>query len=307
MRLPTERKRHSRSSDLIKPVEDFSTEFDYERDIPKEKRQLMESYAQEIIDGFHDSNGVKDLRLAVDFLQAIGKEPKFDKVKLRRVCENWKEGAEVKVGWFDDGTEQLLAFLDLDHTLRTTLQPVIQKATESLSLERLRQHEEQPLGTTLRSMCTYGVILLPEHRKDFYALADQWFPGHGVTLRSHQLNQNFSMKQKIINPDDEIVTRGILKKELKTELKKELKKEREWTRSQLNHVEYRLINRMDKGFEAINQKLDKTVDNIQKLADQVIKEHKDFEVESVAIKDNYNKLEGRVHTLEEVVLGPTTS
>lgn len=115
------------------------------------------------------------------------------------------------------------------------------------------------------------------------------------------------MKQKTINPDDEVVTRGILKKELKKELKLqlkvELKKEREWTRCQLNDVEYRLINRMDKGFNLINEKLDKTVDNIQKLADQVIKVHKDFQIEFVSIKHNYNQLEERVYTLEGVVLG----
>lgn len=70
------------------------------------------------------------------------------------------------------------------------------------------------------------------------------------------------MKQKTIDPDNEVVTRGILKKELK--------KEREWTRGQLNDVEYRLINRMDKGFNIINEKLDRTVGHIQKLADSVM-------------------------------------
>lgn len=112
------------------------------------------------------------------------------------------------------------------------------------------------------------------------------------------------MKQKTINSDNKVVTRGILKTELKVvrqEVRRQFKKEREWTRGQLNDVEYRLINRMDKGFEAMNQKLDKTVHSIQQLADSVIREHKVFEVESVSIKNNYTKLEERVHTLEKVV------
>lgn len=119
------------------------------------------------------------------------------------------------------------------------------------------------------------------------------------------------MKQVPINPEDEVVTRGILKKELKIELKKELgqvKTElRKEFRSEINNAEYRLISRMDKGFELINLKLDKTVDTFQRLADNVIKEHKDFESESAAIKDNYVTLESRVHTVEGVILGPATS
>lgn len=184
MRLHTERRRKLKGTEVIKPVEDAPIEFDYERDVPQELRQRMELYSEEIIHGFQGINDIENLRQAVDFLQAIGKDPKFDREKLREVCDAWKETAYVRMDWLDDQTEKLLAFLEVDHSLRSRLQPLIQKASESLSLEQLRQYQEQPFGTTLRSLCMYGVMLLPEYRQDYYALADQWVPGHLKRLQA---------------------------------------------------------------------------------------------------------------------------
>lgn len=126
------------------------------------------------------------------------------------------------------------------------------------------------------------------------------------------------MKKRDVRPDDnEVVTKGYLRGELKTfktQLKRELSTEfrkefatKEELRNGLNNLEYRLINRMDFGFESIRVELRQYIDTFQKLADQVIGEHKKFEVESASIKHNYVQLEDRVQKVETVVFPPASA
>lgn len=48
-------------------------------------------------------------------------------------------------------------------------------------------------------------------------------------------------------------------------------------------------------------KLDKTVHIVQQMCDKVLKGYENFSVESVAIKDNYQRLESRLAKVEKVV------
>ncbi len=120
------------------------------------------------------------------------------------------------------------------------------------------------------------------------------------------------MRKRDIRPDDhEVVTKGHLRQEFKsfkTQIKRELRTEfrKEFVtkvdlRNGLNNLEFRLTNRMDFGFESIRAELRNYINTFQVLADQVIGEHKKFEVESVSIKHNYGQLEDRVKKVEEVV------
>lgn len=116
--------------------------------------------------------------------------------------------------------------------------------------------------------------------------------------------------KKDIRPDEEVVTRGILRRALLP-----LKRSDAKLREEMHEMEFRLINRMDerfskvyerfdrmeKGFDEIREEMKKQTDTFQKLADKVIGEHKNFEVESVSIRHNYNQLEKRVTKVEEVV------
>lgn len=127
------------------------------------------------------------------------------------------------------------------------------------------------------------------------------------------------MKKKSIAWKDEVVTKGYLRDELKTfkvefktELKTELKRElriefrkefatKEDLRNGLHDLEFRMSNRMDDGFESIHVAMRKQTDVFQQLADQVIVEHKNFEVESLSLRHNYTHLEDRVKKVEEIV------
>lgn len=106
--------------------------------------------------------------------------------------------------------------------------------------------------------------------------------------------------------DEDLVTYGQLKKELSyrfgrfrktfgAEMRREIKEES-------HRLEFRLNERMDKGFASIMEEMRKHTDTFQKLADQVIGEHKNFEAESASIQHNYQKLEERVTVVEQVVL-----
>lgn len=114
--------------------------------------------------------------------------------------------------------------------------------------------------------------------------------------------------KKEIKRDDEVVTRGILRQELKAELDIELKKVRgefkrahNKLRDELHGVEYRLDNKIDRLGADLRAEMSKQTQIFQDLADQVIGTHKNFEVESVSIKQNYNHLKTRVKKVEEVV------
>lgn len=115
------------------------------------------------------------------------------------------------------------------------------------------------------------------------------------------------MKRKKVVRDDEVVTRGILKHELTKEFKNfkvELSKEfatKEELRNGLHELEFKLVNRMDNGFGEIRQAMKKQTDIFQQLADKVIVEHQNFEVESLSLRHNYHHLKERVKTVEEVV------
>ncbi|MEK7540093.1 MAG: hypothetical protein AAB558_02500 [Patescibacteria group bacterium] len=106
--------------------------------------------------------------------------------------------------------------------------------------------------------------------------------------------------KKNIKPDDGVITRGILKQELKS-VRAEFKRGQTKLRDELHFVEYRLETKMDSRFNEILDHMKKHTDTFQKLADQVIGAHKNFEVESVSIHHNYNHLETRVKKVEEVV------
>lgn len=106
--------------------------------------------------------------------------------------------------------------------------------------------------------------------------------------------------------DEDLVTYGQLKKELsyrfgrfrKTfgeEIRREIKDES-------HRLEFRLNERMDKGFSELREEMKKQTDTFQKLADIVIREHKDFELGSASTRHNYQKLEERVTTVEKIVL-----
>lgn len=123
------------------------------------------------------------------------------------------------------------------------------------------------------------------------------------------LGYSGGMRKRDVRPDDnEVATKGYLRIEFKTQLKRELRTEfrkefatKQELRDGLNNLEFRLTNRMDAGFISIIDEMRKFIDTFQKLADQVIGEHKKFEVESVSIKHNYGHLEDRVKKVEEVV------
>lgn len=103
--------------------------------------------------------------------------------------------------------------------------------------------------------------------------------------------------KKIIKREDELVTKGFLESRLKKEIGK--------VRDELHETEFRLIHRMDSGFGEIREEMKKHTDIIQKLADNGIVAHKNFEVESVNIRHNYVQLEERVKNVEEVVFHKT--
>lgn len=78
------------------------------------------------------------------------------------------------------------------------------------------------------------------------------------------------------------------------------------------HTRFEVVDRrfeaIDKRFDIIERKIDaqneylKTaVDRVMQLADQVIGAHKNFELESASIKQNYEVLEERVKKVEVVV------
>lgn len=121
-------------------------------------------------------------------------------------------------------------------------------------------------------------------------------------------------KQRKKKLDDELVTRGMLKgvlsrgfKQHRLEWKSELQKE-------IHGLEYRINSNMDALLEVkLEQKLEQKItpliremreyrETFQILADKVIGVHKNFEVESASIRQNYNQLEGRVKQVEEIVL-----
>lgn len=98
-------------------------------------------------------------------------------------------------------------------------------------------------------------------------------------------------KKKVLNDDDEFVTKGYLKKELAyrfglfhLEIRREIKEES-------HSLEFRLIERMDRGFVEMRGEMAKLTDRFQQLADLVIGEHKNFESELASIKHNYHYLE----------------
>lgn len=110
---------------------------------------------------------------------------------------------------------------------------------------------------------------------------------------------------------EDIVTKSYFRKELNraiTPLKNSIAAQRE----EMHAIEFRLDNKidaqinelsdkMDKRFAVLEEKMDRAIDRFQTLADVVIGEHKNFEVESLSIKQNYSHLEGRVKKVEEVI------
>lgn len=106
--------------------------------------------------------------------------------------------------------------------------------------------------------------------------------------------------KKNIKWQDEIVTKGYFHKELNKAITP-LKKADANLREELHAVEFRLDNKMDRGFNHLEKLIMERTDSVMKLADLVIREHKNFEVESLSIKQNYHQLEGRVNKVEEGV------
>lgn len=112
-------------------------------------------------------------------------------------------------------------------------------------------------------------------------------------------------KKQVLNDDNEVVTKGYLRKELSfrfgrfrksfgEEIRREIKEES-------HRLEFRLTERMDQGFTSILEEMRERTDTFQKLADQVIGAHKNFETESVSMRHNYQQLEERVKKVEIVV------
>lgn len=96
--------------------------------------------------------------------------------------------------------------------------------------------------------------------------------------------------------DDALVTKGYLRVEFK-----KVNTKINTLRDEMHAIEYRLDNKIDTRFNEIKEEMRKQTDIFQKLADQVIGVHKNFETEAVSIKNNYDQLEGRVKKLEEHV------
>lgn len=78
----------------------------------------------------------------------------------------------------------------------------------------------------------------------------------------------------------------------------------------IHGLEYRINANMDAMLEVkLEQKLTPLIEEMrqhrkvfQELADKLVGMHKNFEEESVSIRQNYNQLEGRVKKVEEIVL-----
>lgn len=103
---------------------------------------------------------------------------------------------------------------------------------------------------------------------------------------------------------EELVTKGYFHKELNKAITP-LKKADAKLRQEMHEMEFRLINRMDLRFSAIDQRFDqfdevlrKHLDTVMGLADKVVVAHTNFEAESASIRHNYRHLEDRVKKVE---------
>lgn len=110
---------------------------------------------------------------------------------------------------------------------------------------------------------------------------------------------------KLANKNDLLELRQANKKDL-MELRQENKKDVLELRQEMATKKdflflYTKILEHDERFDRIDGKLDKTIHIMQQMCDKVLKRYENFSVESVAIKDNYQRLEGRVTKVESVV------
>lgn len=110
--------------------------------------------------------------------------------------------------------------------------------------------------------------------------------------------------------DDQLVTRGMLKGILSRSFKKHRLEWKLELQREIHGLEYRISSNMDSMLEVkLEDKIAPLIEEMrlhrkmfQELADKLVGMHKNFETESVSIRQNYNQLEGRVKKVEEIVL-----
>ncbi|MEK7539845.1 MAG: hypothetical protein AAB558_01210 [Patescibacteria group bacterium] len=105
----------------------------------------------------------------------------------------------------------------------------------------------------------------------------------------------------------ELVTKGYLNQELGV-FKHEFDTFCSELRQKFKHYNknfefvFKKLMEHDERFDTMDDKLDKTINIIQGMADKVTKSYETFMAESASIHFNYNNLESRTTKLEEVVL-----
>lgn len=110
------------------------------------------------------------------------------------------------------------------------------------------------------------------------------------------------------------MTRGMLKgilsrgfKKHRLEWKSELQKEMHGLEYRMNinmeaMIDIKLEQKFEEKLTPLIREMREYRETFQVLTDKVIGVHKNFETESVSIRQNYNQLEGRVKKVEEIVL-----